>query len=222
MARKPRFALPELVYHITQRGNYDSEIFLSDEDREFYLKRLDFSARKYGFEILGYCLLSNHIHLVGIPHEEASLARSLSETHMCYSQYFNRRMNTVGHLWQGRFHSAPIEEERFSIVMRYVEKHPVRSGIVSFPEEWIWSSAKAHLFGRDDPVISGASLPKKDMLKNWRGILDAEDDETLIAELRQRTYSGLPFGSEKFVKRLEKITGKILRPMKAGRPKKKT
>ena len=100
------------------------------EDREVYLQILQEQAGKYGLEVLGYCLMTNHVHLVAIPHAEDSLAKGIGRTHFRYSQYINRFHKRSGHLWQGRFYSCALDERHLWVAMKYIELNPVRAQAV--------------------------------------------------------------------------------------------
>jgi putative transposase len=106
--------------HITQRGNNRQEVFLLDEERRFYLDSLGLQARRHGVRLLGYCLMTNHVHLVGIPDRPDSLALALGQLHGARTsgratrdaRRFNRRYRRSGHLWQNRFYSCPLGRSR--------------------------------------------------------------------------------------------------------------
>ena len=112
-------------YHITQRGNNKQDIFFVDDDREIYLQFLAEESSKYGLEVLGYCLMTNHIHLIAVPKDSESLAKVVGKTHFRYTQYINRMHERSGHLWQNRFHSCPLDKRHFWLALRYVESNPV-------------------------------------------------------------------------------------------------
>jgi putative transposase len=80
-----------------------------DDDRQVYLRLLTEQAGTYGLEVLGYCLMTNHVHLVAVPHAEDALAKAVGRTHFRYSQYINRFHRRCGHLWQGRFYSCALD-----------------------------------------------------------------------------------------------------------------
>jgi putative transposase len=101
-------------HHVTQRGNNRQDVFLQDEDRRCYLETLRKQCELHGLAVLGYCLITNHVHLVAIPQQAHSLARGLGKTHQFYAQRFNRRHGRVGHLWQNRFFSCPLTSKRAS------------------------------------------------------------------------------------------------------------
>ena len=100
MPRLARAIAVGCAHHITQRGNNRQDVFFVDEDRRVYLELLQEQAGKYGLEILAYCLMGNHVHLVAIPHEEEALAKAVGRTHFRYTQYINRFHRRSGHLWR--------------------------------------------------------------------------------------------------------------------------
>jgi len=119
----------------------------------FRLVRHRFPSRQYsehyGLRILGYCLMSNHVHLVASPQYADSLAKTLREVHGRYARYRNAIERVTGHLWQNRYYSCAFEGVRLASVMRYVELNPVRAGLVRSASDYAWSSAVTHLGGTD-------------------------------------------------------------------------
>ena len=157
MPRLPRTVFANLPHHVTQRGNRREDIFFTDEDREAYLSWLKEYSEKYQVEILAYCLMTNHIHLVVVPATEDGLQRVLKPLHMRYAQHINRERGWKGHLWQGRFFSSPLDEAYLWAAVRYVERNPVRAGMVKRAENYRWSSAAAHCGKEIDKLIAPKS-----------------------------------------------------------------
>ena len=91
MARLARVSLPEVPYHITCRGNRRAPVFLAPDDRDAYIAWLGSYARRHGLEILAWCLMTNHVHLVAVPARPNSLASALGHAHGKYAQWFNAR-----------------------------------------------------------------------------------------------------------------------------------
>jgi len=133
MPRLARAVAVGFAHHITQRGNNRQDVFFLDDDRVVYLELLKEQADKYALELVGYCLMSNHTHIVAIPHAEDSLAKGIGRTHFRYTQYINRFHKRSGHLWQGRFYSCALDERHFWMAMRYIELNPVRSRLCRKP-----------------------------------------------------------------------------------------
>lgn len=123
MARKARVVAEGVPHHITQRGNNRQDVFLLSEDRRFYLETLHAKCVQHRVAILGYCLMTNHVHLVAIPERPDGLARALGQTHGHYAQHFNRRYRRCGHLWQNRFYSCPLGRDH--LVTAYVDLNPL-------------------------------------------------------------------------------------------------
>ena len=144
MPRIARAIAVGCAHHITQRGNNRQDVFFVDEDRRVYLELLQEQAQKYGLEILAYCLMTNHVHLVAIPHEEEALAQAIGRTHFRYTQYVNRFHGRSGHLWQGRFHSCALDGRHLWPALKYVELNPVRAKLCRRAWQYPWSSAALH------------------------------------------------------------------------------
>ena len=95
--------IPGMAHHVTQRGNNQLDVFFVPDDRRVYLEYLREQAARFGFRLTGYCLMTNHVHLIGVPAREDSLAKAVGRTHFLYTQYVNRMHGRSGHLWQNRF-----------------------------------------------------------------------------------------------------------------------
>ncbi|MDD5072648.1 MAG: transposase [Candidatus Omnitrophica bacterium] len=213
MGRIARVVAPGYPHHIVQRGSRSQRVFFSNADRRFYLRLLKKCAAKTGVEFWAYCLMDNHVHLVAIPKNEESLALCFGETHRKYALAINTRNEWKGHLWQSRFNSYPLEGRYLYATMRYVERNPVRAGIVEKAEDYLWSSARAHVFKAGDALLSGSFLDSE--ITDWGSFL-TEDDENNKQLLRKHARTCRPMGSEAFLIELEDKTGRALRKRKPG------
>ncbi len=108
MPRLSRTVFAGVPHHITQPGNRRESVFFTDDDRNVYLGWLREYSAKYAVDILAYCLMTDHIHLVAVPETEEGLQRVLKPLHMRYARRINRERGWKGHLWQGRFFSSPL------------------------------------------------------------------------------------------------------------------
>ena len=144
MPRLARTVCARVPHHVTQRGNRREEVFFTDEDRLAYLAWLKDYAEKYEVEILTYCLMTNHIHLIAVPAGGDGLEKMLKPLHMRYAQRINRVRHWKGHVWQGRFFSSALDGDYLWAAVRYVERNPVRARMVQKAENYRWSSAAAH------------------------------------------------------------------------------
>ena len=224
MPRFARVVIPDLPHHVTQRGNRHQTVFTSNQERSVYLCTLAEDCSRYGAAVIGYCLMSNHVHLIVVPAREDSLAKALGRTHCNYARWRNITELQHGHLWQNRFYSCPLEGRHLWKALRYVETNPVRAGMVASACDWPWSSARAHVTGRDTTgLLSMKEWEQQYEPRHWEQVLAAG---LTAAEWEQRlrssTRCGRPFGSHNFIVDLEKQTGRHLRPLKRGpAPKKK-
>lgn len=181
MPRAARLVLPETPHHVTQRGNRRQPTFLCAADYALYLALLRHWCRKSGTAVWAWCLMPNHVHLILVPAHEGGLRAVLAPVHTRYTWEINQREGWRGHLWQGRFASFPMDEAHVHACLRYVELNPVRAGIVARPEEWPWSSARAHLGLASDSLTDIA--PGRERIEDWRAFLGAgldEDDHKAI------------------------------------------
>ena len=222
MPRIARIVVTKVAHHITQRGNNRQDVFFVDDDRRVYLELLQKYCEKYGMRVHGYCLMTNHVHLVAIPDKEESLAKAIGRTHFCYSQYINRFHKRSGHLWQGRFYSCALDERHFWLAMRYIELNPVRAKLCRKPWRYKWSSAVAHIDGDAESELLNLSGWYKMISANWwREELADGVDEQQVDRLRLNTHTGRPLGNDSFLSKCEKLIGRRVRPLPIGRPKKK-
>ena len=216
MARMARLVVPGLPHHVTQRGNRRQQTFFNDGDYAAYLELMAEWCAERGVAIWAYCLMPNHVHLIAVPSSEEGLGRAIGEAHCRYTRRINFREKWRGYLWQGRFASFVMDEPHLLAAARYVELNPVRAKLVERPREWPWSSARAHLAGRDDRLVRVAPLLA--MIDDWRGLLSSAIPEEELTSMREHGQTGRPLGNAAFVDRLEKAFRRVLHPRKSGRP----
>ena len=221
MPRVSRAIAVGYPHHITQRGNYRQTVFTEEADYLRYLELLASFAPKYGLDVWAYCLMPNHIHLVGVPNRQESLSRTFNTVHMLYAQHFNRQRKTTGHLWQGRFYSCVLDERHLYAAVRYVELNPVRSGMVLVPQEYPWSSAQAHVsHSSDDPILSRRCF-LTETLQEWARYLGEDRDREATESVIKATKSGRPCGQADFILQIESLLNRRLTAPPRGRPRKK-
>lgn len=221
MARIARVVVPGVPHHVTQRGNRRGDVFFSDANRRRYLDLLrDYSARS-GVELIAYCLMTNHLHLVAVPAEESSLARLLKPVDMRYTQHVNRAQGWSGRLWQDRFYSCPMDRPHCLLAVRYLEQNPVRAGLARQAEDYPWSSARGHTGRAVDPLLSDRT-GLLEPVGNWSEWLRQENDSLETDLLCLHTRTGRPLGEKEFERRIETATTRRLRARPRGRPRKST
>lgn len=143
MPRKPRGQFTAGVFHITSRGNRGTAVFLDDLSRERFLGLVELAVARFGWRCWGYCLMTNHFHLL-VDMEKPVLSAGMHWLNTCYAQWFNRRYGFKGHLFEERFHSVFVESEAHLLELsRYLALNPVRAGLCRHPGSWPWSSYRA-------------------------------------------------------------------------------
>ena len=210
MPRFARLVVPAYPHHVTQRGSRRQPTFFCDAD---YSARRDWLARQLPTaeaELLAYCLMPNHVHLIVIPHRPDSLSRLLRKTHARYARRINLEHGWQGHLWQERFHSFVMDEEHLLAAARYVELNPVRAGLCEHPDDWPWSSVHFHLHRRADPLIENGGMHA--YVDDWHAFLGEALTTTELDALRSHSRNGRPAGGLRFISALEALTGRRLVP----------
>ena len=145
MPRHQRILSETGTYHVMMRGNEKKNLFQGDEDKQRFLETLFIKKRETGFSVYAYCLMDNHVHLL-IKEREESLATTMKRVNASYAFYFNQKYHRVGHLFQDRFKSEPVEDDRYLMaVARYIHNNPVKAGMVDTLEQYKWSSYRCYL-----------------------------------------------------------------------------
>ncbi len=213
MARLARVIVPGIAHHVTQRGNRREPIFFEDGDQEVYRDLLAEQTRKRGVEVWAYCLMPNHVHLILTPSDDLGLGLAVGEAHRRYTNFVNARGRWTGHLFQRRFASVVMDEAHLVAAARYVPMNPVRARLTARPQDWPWSSARAHLKGDDDGLV--AVRPLLDRIGDFAAFLAEGEDPAACGALRAAETTGRPLGNAAFIKGLERILG---RRLARGRP----
>ncbi|MCC6126802.1 MAG: transposase [Pirellulales bacterium] len=214
MARLARVVAAGMPHHITQRGNRRQPTFFRDEDYVEYLELMAEWTHECDVAVWAYCLMPNHVHLIAVPKRADGLRRAIGEAHRRYTRYVNFREGWRGHLWQGRFASFVMDEPYLLAAARYIELNPVRAGLADSPRAYRWSSARAHLRGKDD--LLAKVEPLLALAENWRRLLTSAASEEKLKLFRAHETTGRVLGDGEFQKRLEKKLGRVLRRQKPG------
>jgi len=222
MPRKQRIVIPEQPHHVIQRGNRRQQVFFYPGDKILYLKLLKEQSEKHNVAIWAYCLMDNHVHLVLVPKTQEGLAKTVAETNRRFTRYINARYDWRGYLWQGRFISFVMDDAYLLQTLHYVENNPVKAGIVKNAWDYLWSSARSHVNGTQDPLLS--HCPVISTMEDWKEYLIKPQTEGILEEIRKRNLTGLPLGDNRF---LELLAAKFdinvddLKPKPNGRPRKR-
>jgi len=220
MPRIARIVGAGYPHHIIERGNNRERVFRDPTDYEKYFFFLSKYSEEKEVPVLAYCLMPNHIHLLVRPSDEEALAKIMQGITLCYSKYFNEANGRTGRLWECRYHSTVIDGDRYLwTVSRYIENNPVRAGIVKRPEEYPYSSARAHILGTKDTLLKEPLFDRR-QLNEYRRFVKLEEDKRTLEEIRKQTRSGKPLGDGGFLKILSEQLGHDLIFRQKGRPRK--
>jgi putative transposase len=165
----------------------------------------------HGVDLIGYCLMSNHVHLIAVPQKADVLGLALKNAHGRYAAYWNASHHSTGHVWQGRYYSCPLDEPHLWGALRYTELNPVRAA-------W-WKRLRA---GNGPVLLATAAGPwgeewlamemwqRRWCDASWRAYLDAGQSESKLVAIRRDTHTGRPLGGAEFVRALERETKRLI------------
>lgn len=220
MPRTSRFILVDVVHHVVARGCARTKLFLNNSEKIQYLERFSKVAEEEKVLVHGYCLMDNHVHFILTPTTPDGLAKLFQRVHTWWAIVFNRRHNRVGHLFQNRYFSSPLGEDHYWAALRYVEVNPTRAKLVKQPQDFPFSSARAHSTsnGRSpiplQPVVTRTQFTPEE----WKIYLLGDDPEIAIA-LRRALSGSRPVGNKDWLEQLGRIANRHLSWRPPGRPK---
>jgi putative transposase len=224
MSRLPRICPIGIPQHIIQRGNNRQLCFYAERDFINYISWLKGFSVKFGVEIHAWVLMNNHVHLLCTPQQLNAISHMMQALGRQYVRYFNYNHNRTGTLWEGRFKSCLVEDERYLLhVYRYIELNPVRAEIVQNPADYRWSSYQINGLGKSSglctPHALYLSLGRNTLERqsNYRQLFVSRIDHKLLGEIRVALNSGMALGNNKFKQELEKQTGRRLHKLTRGR-----
>lgn len=215
MARLPRIIVPGVPHHVTARGNRREPIFFSEGDQVVYRELLAEQMAKAGVEVWSYCLMPNHVHLILCPSTDDGIAQAMGAAHRWWAGFVNVRGNWRGHLFDRRFASVAMDENHLIAAVRYVALNPVRAGLVARPEDWPWSSVRAHLAAQDDELV--CVKPVLDRIADFAGLLADREDDAGFSALRAAEQTGRAVGNSAFIADLERRLGRPIARRAPGR-----
>jgi len=217
MPRTARASVGNVCYHVINRGNLRATVFHNKGDYGAFVTLLGQAIERVPMRILAYCLMPNHFHLVLWPHGDGDLSCFMQWLLTSHVRRYHRLRETSGHVWQGRFKAFPVEgDDHLLTVVRYVERNPLRAGLVERAEAWEWSSAPAFATG---PVPSFLHVGPVSRGEGWRSFVNRPQTAIEQQALERSLERGTPFGGDKWVRRTAIRLGldATLRPR--GRPR---
>jgi putative transposase len=216
---RPRRAAPGgYCYHVLNRGNARQRVFHKSSDYESFVRLFDQAHQRCPMRLLAWCLMPNHFHLVLWPQGDGDLSRWMQWLLTTHVRRYHKQHDTTGHVWQGRFKAFPIQQdEHLLTVLRYVERNPLRAGLVAKLADWPWCSLRLHA-QRDRPAWYSEGPARRGA--NWPAYVARPQTDAELVALRRSVERGVPYGSARWQKKTIAALGleSTLRPR--GRPRK--
>jgi len=223
MARLPRYALPGFPQHVIQRGNNRQQVLFDEDDYWFLWERLQAAAQKFRCDIHAYVLMPTHFHLLATPWQDDGIGKLMQYLGRYYVQYFNRRYERTGTLWDGRYRATLIDPSSFLLLCsRYVELNPVRAGYTVDAAGYDWSSYGFNASGREDGLITPhpeyekLGKTQKERQSAYRKSFSRPIDEGTLTRIRDTTNKSWVLGSEAFCREIEGRINRRTTPQPRG------
>jgi len=216
MPRTARASQGGFCYHALNRGNDRHTVFHKDGDFNAFCKVLAEAVQRTDMRLLAYCLMPNHFHLALWPRHDGDLSTFMMWLLTAHVRRYHQHYHSSGHIWQGRFRAFPIQEdEHLLTVLRYIERNPVRAGLVKRAQDWAWSSASAIITSGPDLDAGPVARPKA-----WPKHVNEAQTEAEVESLREHLRRGRPYGALSWAQQTAERLGleASLRPR--GRPRK--
>lgn len=195
MPRTARASRGGICYHVMNRGNARSTVFHGDHDYGLFESLMHQATRRVPMRVLAWCLMPNHFHLVLWPSRDRDLSRWMHWLSTAHVQRHRSRHKSSGHIWQGRFKAPPIQQDHHLLtVMRYVERNPLRAGMVDRAEAWRWSSLPGRLRNTEPAAECPVSLPR-----DWVELVNQPLTAAELSAVRESLRRGRPYGEPSWV-----------------------
>jgi putative transposase len=214
MPRTARASAANYCYHVLNRGNARARVFHKDDDYEAFLGLIAEAALRIPMRLVAYCLMPNHFHLAVWPAGDGDLSRWMHWLMTAHVRRYLRHYHSSGHVWQGRFKAFPVQDDdHLRVVLRYLERNPLRAGLVDRAEDWPWSSlARAGQAPRLDPGPAPRGA-------GWVESVNAPMTEAECTAIRRSVRRDCPLGSVAWVERTAAALGLGSSLRERGRPR---
>jgi putative transposase len=214
MPRSNRYMLPDHIYHLTHRCHDRSFLLRFARDRSEYRHRLREGLEQYRVALLGYCITSNHIHVIARAKEPTAISRMMQKVQGEFAQSYNTRKARSGAFWGDRFHCTMIDSEIYLWnCLRYIDTNMVRAQAVPHPRDWQWCGYHELVGQRtryrllDIPTVLECSgcTSEEELRTNYEPMIDEICRRNANAREPEWTES-IAVGSEAFVRSIEEQT----------------
>lgn len=217
MPRTSRASQGGYIYHVLNRGNGRADVFHKEDDFAAFVRLMREAHDKIPMRLVGYCLMTNHFHLMLWPHGDGDLSRWMQWLMTSHVRRYHRHYQGSGHVWQGRFKAFPVQDnEHYLTVLRYVERNPLRANLVQRSQDWEWSSLKPTERSGPPGLLADGPVAKPD---SWTRFVNGVETEAELKSVRHSLERGTPFGDEAWQQATAQQLGleSSLRPR--GRPR---
>jgi len=221
MARPLRIEYPGAVYHVICRGNNRQAVFRDDTDRKRYLEKLLLYCQEKKVDLLAYCLLSNHLHLL-VETPEGNLSKMMQPFQTSYTVYFNRRHRRTGHVFEQRYKAMLVDKDNYLLqVSRYIHLNPVEAKLCERPQDYRWSSYPAYVKGtriaglKTDSVLDYFTGTKSRRIAQYREFVEGGRGARArngAPEVRRQLFVGDEEFEEAVRKKVKRAAGHEVRP----------
>ncbi len=221
MPRPPRVDVADIIYHTINRANGRLAIFRREKDYQAFIEVLTEAKKKFPVELLAFCIMPNHWHLILKPFQNGVLSKAMAWLTMTHAQRWHAAHHTVGsgHLYQGRYKSFPVEsDEYFLQLTRYVERNPLRAKLVDKAQDWQWGSLWIREQGDEEQkqLLSSWPIPPG---KDYLLLVNSVQSKTEVENIRRSIIKNRPLGNEQWVHKTASDLGLKSSLRKPGRPK---
>ena len=227
MARLPRYRIKNQAQHIIQRSLDGQQVFMQDQDYQYYHDCLEAAAYNNNLEVHAYVLMKDHVHVLATPGNEDSISRTLQSVGRNYVQYYNECYGGSGSPWEGRYRATVLDPKDYMLLCsKYIELNPVRQGLVKNPKDYPWSSYASNAKGKIDEMITPSRQYKrlgktdKERARAYNALFKSKIDSDTLNTITESTLKGWALGNAKFAAKIEELCGRRATPLPKGRPKK--
>ncbi len=219
MPRTARASVGGVCYHVLNRGNRRDRVFHTSADYDTFIDLIDGAQRRLPLQLLAYCVMPNHFHLVARPQADGDLSRWMQWLLTTHVRRHHRAYQTDGRIWQGRFKAFPIQHDTHLLtVIRYVERNPLRANLVTNAIDWAWSSlglsAEARRAALED--IAPEAVDER-----WIQTVNAPQTQSELEAIRTCSARNRPFGDPDWQQKTAARLGLQSSLRRCGRPYKK-
>ena len=229
MPRRSRVHLDGIPLHIVQRGHNREPCFSCEDDYASYLYWLEKALAETGCALHAYVLMTNHVHLLLTPRKAAAVPKLMISLGRRYVQYINKTWKRTGTLWDSRYKSSSVQADSYLLLcQRYIELNPVRAAMVDDPAHYRWSSYRHNGLGQADSRLSphalyrGLGRSDQERQAHYRALFRTELDRAAIDDIRLAINQNQPMGNERFLAKIEAMTGIRRQARPRGRPRRES